>query len=235
MADHWIDAATAASIVANGPEDRAGKRSLCTRAHRGLIKARARLIISSSTGRSERRARNTLVPRDLWWAGGYEALKQDWTSGDFSTWIDRKVHLQAFGVRFALDGLLDMVSHDQRPAIARRLSVVGGDDWLSTPEAIDLVKGAIGDRDPKQFIVEQARLGFIAGRAIEAQRFEERPHTELIWEEREWDVPSWLWETCRLAPGPRGLGHGSVRGSRARDYWFRLDEGQRRSFPDGVA
>ena len=136
------------------------------------------------------------VPRDLWWAGGYEALKQDWTSGDFSTWIDRKVHLQAFGVRFALDGLLDMVSHDQRPAIARRLSVVGGDDWLSTPEAIDLVKGAIGDRDPKQFIVEQARLGFIAGRAIEAQRFEERPHTELIWEEREWDVPSWLWENA---------------------------------------
>jgi hypothetical protein len=159
MADQWIDAATAASIVANGPEEQTGKRSLCTRAHHGLIKARARFIISSSAGRSERRVRNALVPRDLWWAGEHEALKQDWASGDFSTWIDQRVQLQAFGVRFALDGLLDMLGPDRRPAIARSLSVVGSDEWVSTPDAIELVKGAIGDREPKRFIVDQARLG----------------------------------------------------------------------------
>jgi hypothetical protein len=201
MADQWIDAATAASIVANGPEEQTGKRSLCTRAHHGLIKARARFIISSSAGRSERRVRNALVPRDLWWAGEHEALKQDWASGDFSTWIDQRVQLQAFGVRFALDGLLDMLGPDRRPAIARSLSVVGSDEWVSTPDAIELVKGAIGDREPKRFIVDQARLGFIAGRAIEAQRFEERPHTELVWDEREWDVPSWLWDSAGWLPG----------------------------------
>jgi hypothetical protein len=201
MADQWIDAATAASIVADGSGDRSGQRSLCIRAYRGLIKARARLIISSSTGRSDRRVRNTLVPPDLWWAGGYEALEQDWISGDFSTWIDQKIHLQAFGVSFALDGLLEMLSHERRPAIARRLSVVGSNEWVSTPEAMELVKGAIGDGDPKPFIVEQGRLGFIAARAVEAQRFEERPHTELVWEEREWDVPSWLWENAGWLPG----------------------------------
>jgi hypothetical protein len=56
-------------------------------------------------------------------------------------------------------GLLDMLGPDRRHAIARSLSVVGSDEWVSTPDAIELVKGAIGDREPKRFIVDQARLG----------------------------------------------------------------------------
>ena len=30
-----------------------------------------------------------------------EALKQDWAAGDFSTWIEHRIQLKAFGVTFA--------------------------------------------------------------------------------------------------------------------------------------
>ena len=216
MADQWIDAATALSIVSKDAFDRAGKISLCTRAHQGLVRAHARLFVSSRSGTDDRRARDFLIPRNLWWAQGHEALEQDWKSGDFSTWIDRRIHLQAFGTRFALTDVLEMLSYEQRAGIARRLSVVGSEEWVSTPKAIELIKGVEVARDPKQFIVEQARLGFIAARAIEAQRFEEHSQTEPLWAEREWDVPSWFWERRGWCSEDEDWGTGSLNHVRRR-------------------
>jgi hypothetical protein len=40
------------------------------------------------------------VPAEFWWAEGEGALKQNWRTGDFDTWIDQEVHLRAFGVKF---------------------------------------------------------------------------------------------------------------------------------------
>ena len=40
------------------------------------------------------------IPKAFWWACGHEALDQDWNTGDFSTYIDRRLRWQAFGVEF---------------------------------------------------------------------------------------------------------------------------------------
>lgn len=193
MAEQWIDAATAVGIVITRSNDHAGMRALCTRAHNGLVTARARLFVATE-GKSERRSENAPVPRAFWWAGGHEALEQNWASGDFSTWIDHRVHLQAYGVSFALSGILDMLSADRRVLIARRVSVAGNAAWMPARDAIQMLKSAESVREPKSFLTEHARLGLVAGRAMEARRFEERQVTELVWDEREWDIPAWCWD-----------------------------------------
>ena len=201
MAEQWIDAATAVGIVITRSDDHAGMRALCARAHNGLVRARARLFVATE-GKAERRIENAPVPKAFWWAGGHEALTQNWTSGDFSTWIDRKVHLQAYGVTFALNGILDMLSADRRVLIARSLSVAGSAAWIAARDAIEMLKSGERVREPIAFLTEHARLGLVAGRAIEARRFEERQVTELVWDEREWDIPAWFWD-----PASRLQGH----------------------------
>jgi predicted nucleotide-binding protein len=71
-----------------------GAQTICKRAHAGLIKARAARFI-----RDERSTDNVDVPAEFWWTEGEAALDQNWTTGDFETWIDHR-RLQAFGVTF---------------------------------------------------------------------------------------------------------------------------------------
>jgi len=111
MAEQWIDAASAAKLVAEGKSRFAAQRAICTRSHRGLIRTRARLFVLTE-GKTIRRHENAAVPAMFWWAEGKEALTQDWALGDFSTWIDRTVHAQAFGVTFALSGVVELLSAD---------------------------------------------------------------------------------------------------------------------------
>ncbi len=60
------------------------------------------------------------VPKDFWWAEGAAALQQNWTTGDFDTWIDRRVHLRAFGVSFSRGDIEKMI-----PAIPARVASAG--------------------------------------------------------------------------------------------------------------
>jgi predicted nucleotide-binding protein len=70
--------------------------TLCTRAHTGLIKARAKVFITD-----EKQQSDVEVPRRFWWARGDAALDQNWKIGDFETWTDHgNTHLEAFGVEF---------------------------------------------------------------------------------------------------------------------------------------
>jgi len=65
----------------------------------------------------EREADFAPLPKEFWWAEGHDALIQDWATGDFSTWIDDKFHLQAFGTEFSRADVLAMlpkrVEHEQ--------------------------------------------------------------------------------------------------------------------------
>ena len=184
MAEHWIEAAQALEI--------AGDRiSLCTRLHAGLITARARTF---STAGQE--ARGVAVPKKFWWATGHEALEQDWTSGDFSTWIDRSQQLFAFGVTFPLSAVLEMVAFENRALIARKLSVAGSTDWVPAKEARRLAYDRFhhNPMTAGTAIVEHARLGFVGARAVLAQGSMGGPNeSNWVWEEREWDVPTWFW------------------------------------------
>lgn len=78
--------------------------SICKRAHAGLIPARARLILVDGKAMD-----SDVVPKEFWWAEGHDALKQDWPTGDFSTYKQKQIHLQAFGVKFAKDAIEDML------------------------------------------------------------------------------------------------------------------------------
>jgi len=91
--EEWIGAARALTLL--GMKQLPGTRTICNRAHAGLIKARATRFI-----RAGKSADNVDVPAEFWWAKGGEALSQNWTTGDFDTWIDHRIHLQAFGVTF---------------------------------------------------------------------------------------------------------------------------------------
>lgn len=184
MAEHWIEAAQALDI--------AGDRiSLCTRLHAGLIASRARTL---SIGGQE--SDGVKVPKAFWWANGHEALEQDWASGDFSTWIEHKQQLIAFGVKFSLSDVLEMVPFERRAIIARQLSVAGSPDWISAKESRRLAYDRFrhNPMSAGSVIIEQARLGFIGARAVVAQgAVGSADESDWKWEEREWDVPTWFW------------------------------------------
>jgi len=92
--EEWITAKAALTLLGTW---RHGNRmqTICKRAHAGLIKARARRFVRDSQVRD-----NVDIPIEFWWAEGRAALSQNWETGDFETWINQRVHLQAFGVTF---------------------------------------------------------------------------------------------------------------------------------------
>jgi hypothetical protein len=89
----WITARSAVALLGLGYH--LARRTICQRAYAGLIKARAERFVSN--GQS---ADNVEIPREFWWAKGERALTQNWATGDFDTWIDPRIHLEAFGVTF---------------------------------------------------------------------------------------------------------------------------------------
>jgi hypothetical protein len=91
--EEWVSAASAVALL--GMAHFLGTRTICKRAHVGLIKARAERFISDDQSQD-----NVDIPTEFWWAQGGAALHQNWTTGDFDTWIDHRIHLQAFGVTF---------------------------------------------------------------------------------------------------------------------------------------
>ncbi|MBV1917474.1 MAG: hypothetical protein KUG65_05360 [Sphingomonadaceae bacterium] len=142
----------------------------------------------------DRRTEWADVPKQFWWAEGNVALEQNWKAGDFSNWIEHKHHLQAFGVSFALSGLLEFVEFEKRAQIAQSLSVAGNKDWITAHETRRYFSAQSQIMNPSGLIIEQAKLGFVTARAVHAQgtkRGRDVPHT--IFDEREWDIPPWFW------------------------------------------
>jgi len=93
--EEWISAASALSLLGM---KWLGMGTICKRAHAGLIHARAERFIQG-----EKVFDNVDIPKKFWWAEGGAALNQNWTTGDFDTWVGRgidAIHLQAFGVTF---------------------------------------------------------------------------------------------------------------------------------------
>lgn len=103
--DDWISASEAIRLVRTATLSANSHIAIATRARAGLLRSRADLMI---IGKTQRHA-DVKVPESFWWAGGEAALTQNWEIGDFETWIDRNVLIQAFGVRFHRDDLRRMV------------------------------------------------------------------------------------------------------------------------------
>jgi hypothetical protein len=94
--EEWITAADALRLLKPvfGSEYEA-KLTICKRAHAGLIRARAEHFMMG-----DRSARDQEVPKVFWWAEGHQPLEQNWTTGDFETWIKHTTRLRAFNVSF---------------------------------------------------------------------------------------------------------------------------------------
>lgn len=114
--DEWVRAAEAVAMLKPILGDYSARFRICERAFAGLIRARAEQFHQGS-----RTFQNHDIPKEFWWAKGHEALDQDWAAGDFSTWIDQKFELKAFGVTFAradLEKLLPPQAQAKAPAVA---------------------------------------------------------------------------------------------------------------------
>jgi hypothetical protein len=115
ITEEWISAAEAVSLLKTaGGTTYGAQMSLCKRAHAGLVRSRAdQLIIDEEDSRV-----NIIIPKKFWWAEGHEALKQDWTLGDFETWENHETRYRAFGVKFARSDIEKMISTIRAAPIA---------------------------------------------------------------------------------------------------------------------
>lgn len=190
MAEQWIPAAQALQIV-QVPPSYHDRMTICARARAGLIKSRARLFV-----RADERTANAELPASFWWAEGHEALEQDWVSGDFSTWIDRTYHWQAFDVSFALRDLLELIPVERRALTAQSLSVVGMNGWISAREARTFAfdRAKLNPMRAGDAIIDACQLGYISARAVLMRRTDGKQSDRWNLEEREWDVPQWYWD-----------------------------------------
>lgn len=209
----------ALDIAANGGSKTTAKHTLCERAYAGLIRTRARELFADDHAQTTKD-----IPSKFWWSKGHEALDQNWTTGDFSTWIDKKVEVRAFGVSFALDDVLDIIPVEQRALVALKHSVAGNPDWISAKAAATRISEShmIGFYVAAAKLIELARLGFVTARSLQMSRSPVfRP--EQVTMQREWDVPTWFWNEYCEGPSTshdwelgsfKGESHGAKADSR---------------------
>jgi len=184
MGEQWVSASKALEIAGEPV-------ALCTRLNAGLAFALAERFLVNGEVQDV-----LLLPKEFWWAKGHAALEQDWDAGDFSTWIDQKEHLEALGVTFALSTLLELVPFEDRANIRLSLSVAGHKDWIAARNALSFINEQMVVSNPTSLVLDQARLGFLTGRAISAKvRTATPPGLEMtIVDQREWNIPSWFWD-----------------------------------------
>jgi hypothetical protein len=131
------------------------------------------------------------VPKEFWWAGGHEALEQNWKTGDFETWIDQKFPMRALGVSFLLADLrrsFPDVFKDDPPAASPpegssekggRPSAEWWDDlWIEMARAL-----YVGDLKPqRQADIEKAMNDWISSKARSAAVSTVRSRARKLWQ-----------------------------------------------------
>lgn len=140
MDDEWISAKDALAFLQHAAPFTDQRRTICKRAHAGLIQARAQTLVLPDAKYSDAN-----VGAGFWWAEGHAALEQNWVTGDFSTWIDKKYEVKAFGVYFAADDIYGIV-----PGASK-----GFGRWIESADAVELVaaEGGVASTDALAAIV----------------------------------------------------------------------------------
>ncbi len=134
--EQWLAAAEASRLLkAAFSTEYLARKAICKRAHEGLIRARAERYVVDQKSRA-----NCEVPKEFWWAAGAAALTENWTTGDFETWINQEVRMQAFGVSFSRTDIQKLVPErvamavKKRPGNVRDLSELAGSMLLDVRE-----------------------------------------------------------------------------------------------------
>src|SRR3954464_12515986 len=167
MAKQWITAAKALAIVAEHSSPSLARIGLCSRPHGNRGATKPKLVTLGGRGHED-----SPVPADFWWADGGAALVQDWSVGDFSTWINRKVESKAFGVLFDLEGVLAKIPAERRGGHRLSLSVAGDPAWATAKQARQHVAewGGVAGLKAGNVLIDNCRYGFVAARAVLMQR-----------------------------------------------------------------
>lgn len=150
VVEEWVPAAQALDVL--GMTGLAAKRTICKRAHAGIIRAKAKLFIADGTTR-----RDFQIPPGFWWAEGEAALEQNWSTGDFETWIDRKHRIRAFGVAFSRSDLEDARPYQPSASI----DTLTSSRKESTPKGTCVFIGhgrSMVWRELKEFLKERLKL-----------------------------------------------------------------------------
>ncbi|WP_316161350.1 MULTISPECIES: hypothetical protein [unclassified Bradyrhizobium] len=174
----WISASRALQMLKSLQLSIATRR-ICERANHGLIRARAeRLQIN------EKQFEDRDIPRAFWWAHGEIALKQQWDSGDFSTWLDSKIQIFAYGVKFdraAIEKILpvEAVKPEVVPLVAGGRPPAEWWDDLWVEICRQLYEGDL--KPEKQADIEQAMLTWLTAKGHNANESTVRPRARKLW------------------------------------------------------
>lgn len=228
MAHEWIAAETALRYLTDETYSYAEQRAICERAHSGLIAAKANVLVWNGEEHREKR-----IPKDFRWAEGHEALEQNWDTGDFATWIDRKIKVKAFGVSFDFGGLSELAPAERRAIGLQRISVAGDEDWMPAKELHRRVYERNAISAAGSIILEACAMGQLAARAVRATGAQSAgaDGSQMEWAAREWDVPLWFWgDSTKPESSRQDWALGRMRGNGFRNRASETIELQGRHF-----
>ena len=188
MTQEWILARDALRFVGASLGLHRAKTVICRRAHQGRLATKA---VHYKEGPEQKE--DCILPASFWWAEGQEALDQDWGTGDFSTWIKKTTHLQAFDVAFDFVELCNLVPASDRATAMAEISVAGNPEWLTAREASRLVLRLDGVVSSLQAIVEYCRTSHVVARAFRMEMKHRMRGEGIIDTKIGWDVPLWFW------------------------------------------
>jgi hypothetical protein len=107
-----ISAAAALALLKPALGEYNAMHTIVERANDGIIRSRAARFVLKHPDKKAQVEKDFEVPSDFWWARGNTALKQNWTAGDFETWINQTIHLRAYGVRFLRSEITQIIPAD---------------------------------------------------------------------------------------------------------------------------
>jgi hypothetical protein len=210
MLSEWLTAHEALELVRGATSLYQAHRAICSRAHAGLLAARAtRLIIGSKV------EDDAEVPAGFWWAEGETALEQNWGTGDFATWIDQRVQCRAFGVKFSRVGIESMLGKPDRPTAADHFKVgnyATAATCLAELQAALRCEGAEAER----LILKSCRAGLVESRCSSFDWRVTNRYGEVQSKETNVCVPHWFWDHCADDPDAVlnwGTGRFAARGT----------------------
>ncbi len=183
----WISAADAVALLESKAKMSAftARKTICARAHDGLIRARALRVVQG-----QQAVDNVDIPLLFWWARGEKALKQNWVAGDFETWIEHQTHVKAYGVTFARPNIEKLIpaqpAADAGPIAQSAPTLAKGGrppaDWWEDLLIELCFRHFRGELQPKtQAEIERAMHDWITERGYEAADSTIRIRARKVW------------------------------------------------------
>lgn len=194
MPAQWIAASYALQFVACASDEHQAALTICQHAHNGLLQSKAKLV-TCQFGQAKEERTEMMLPARFWWAEGHGSLKQNWQTGDFSTFVGGVEHWQAFGVSFDFSKLIELAPAVSRAKGMAAISVAGSPDWLAARFAsVEAYRSGLYQPGSAQAaILELCRTGHIVARALRMEKrsrgWDGEPEEVAV----EWDVPLWFW------------------------------------------